>query len=249
MDVGGGHQLPETALVDVALAYETGTVEPEALEPPVEVESGRGGPDEEQCARLVSLPHRCERLQQLRHALARVHVAEGAEERLSADVGRRQIGNRERGVRDDPDRPLVARRAGLALDVPGVDNEAGREIEHLPREVEVLGAVLPQRRDALIEDSVTQQPPDDPALALHCVEVAVPVAAADRETGDEMVEDEVVEDDDARCPAQRLDDPAVSVGIVADVVNTEIGSARRLLRATLDRDDFAPRTEGWEQER
>ena len=66
---------------------------------------------------------------------------------------------------------------------------------------------------------VTEQPPDDAALALHRVEVAVPVAAADREAGDEMVEDEVVEDDDSGRSAQRLDDPAVRVRVVADVVD------------------------------
>ena len=45
---------------------------------------------------------------------------------------------------------------------------------------------------------MAEQAADDAALALHRVEVAVAVAAADREPGDEVVEDEVVQDDDAR---------------------------------------------------
>ena len=71
--------------------------------------------------------------------------------------------------------------------------------------------------------------PDDSVLALHRVEVAVAVAAADRHPGDEVVDDEVVQDDDARPPAQRVDDPGVSVGVVADVVERGVGAARSAL--------------------
>ena len=122
-----------------------------------------------------------------------------------------------------------------------MDDQARREPEHLAREVEVLGPVLPERRDALVEHGVAEQAADDAALALHRVEVAVAVAAADREPGDEVVEDEVVEDDDAGRAAQRLDDPAVRVRVVADVVDAEVGSARRLLRPALHDDDLAAR--------
>ena len=41
--------------------------------------------------------------------------------------------------------------------------------------------------------------------------------------GDEVVEDEVVQHDDAGPPAQRVDDPAVRVRIVADVVERDVG--------------------------
>ena len=78
-------------------------------------------------------------------------------------------------MRDDPDRPVVAGRAGPVVNVTGVDDEAGGEVEHLAGEVEVLGAVLPERRNALVEHGVAEQPPDDSALALHRVEVAVAV--------------------------------------------------------------------------
>ena len=53
------------------------------------------------------------------------------------------------------------------------------------------------------------------------------VAAPDREPGDEVMEHEVVQHDEPGRAAQRLHDPAVSLGIVADVVDAEIGPARR----------------------
>ena len=68
---------------------------------------------------------------------------------------------------------------------------------------------------------MAEQPPDDAALALHRVEVAVAVAAPDREARDEVVEHEVVQDDDARAAAQRVHDPAVRVRVVPDVVEGE----------------------------
>ena len=78
----------------------------------------------------------------------------------------------------------------------GVDDQAGREVEHLPGEVEVVGPALPERRDPLVEHAVAEQPADDAALPLHRVEVAVAVAPADRQARDEVVQDEVVQDDD-----------------------------------------------------
>ena len=64
--------------------------------------------------------------------------------------------------------------------------------------------------------------PDQPGLALHRRQVAGRVAARERQTDDEVVEDELVEDDDPRPPAQRLDDPAVRLGVVADVVEPDV---------------------------
>ena len=99
-----------------------------------------------------------------------------------------------------------------------MDDQARREVEHLAGEREVLRPRLPERRDPLVEHAVAEQPADDAVLALHRVEVAVPVPRPIVMPGDEVVEDEVVQDDDARAPAQRLDDPAVRVRVVADVV-------------------------------
>ncbi len=249
MDVARLHQRPQAGLVDVALADEAGAVEAEPLQPAVEVEAGRDGADEQQArARLVA-PQPGERLEQLRHALARVDVAERAEERAAGDVGGRRVGHGEGGMRDDPDGPVVAGRSRPVAHVGRVHDQPGGEVEHLAGEVEVLGAVLPERRDALVEHGVAEQPADDAALALHRVEVAVAVAAADREAGDEVVEDEVVQHDDAGRAPQRVDDPAVGVRVVADVVDAEVGAARRLLAAAAGDDDVAPRLQRRQEER
>jgi len=74
--------------------------------------------------------------------------------------------------------------------------------------------------------------------ALHRVQVAVPVAAADRQAGDEVVQDEVVQDDDARLLAERVHDPAVRVRVVADVVEADVDVARPKATAPADRDDI-----------
>ena len=71
-----------------------------------------------------------------------------------------------------------------------------------------------------------EQPPDHAVLALHRVEVAVPVAPPDGDSGDEVVEHEVVQHDEARRPPKRIEDPAVRVGVVANVVDGEIDTAR-----------------------
>ena len=94
-----------------------------------------------------------------------------------------------------------------------------------------------------------EQPSDDATLALHRVEIAVPVATTDRQAGDEVMQDEVVQNDDAGRPTQRLDDPAVSVRVVADVVDAQVGPPRRLLRAPLHDRDLAARAKRREQER
>ena len=95
-----------------------------------------------------------------------------------------------------------------------------------------------------------EQPPDDTGLPLHRIEVPVTVAPPDREPGNEVVEHEVVQDDETRCPPQRLDDPSVRVGIVADVVNAEIDTVRRALAAATDDLDLGPLAQrGHEQRR
>ena len=244
MNIGRDHQLPEAALVDVSLAHQPFTVEAESLKPPIEIEAGRGGSDEQECARLVPSPLPGKRLEELRDTLAHVHVAEAAEHGLAADCSGRQVGNGKRWMRDDPDRPEVPGRAGSVVDIPGMDDEAGGEPEHLPGKMEVLGPVLPERRDALVEDGVAEKPAYDTALSLHRVEVAVPVTATDRQTRDQVMQDEVVEDDDTRSAPERLENPAVSIRIVANMVDREIGSSRRLLRPSFDDGDLDPLAEG-----
>src|SRR5262245_28116083 len=98
-------------------------------------------------------------------------------------------------MRDDRDRPAVPGSPRAVAHIGRVDDQTRRESQHLTREMEVLGTLLPERWDALVEHSVAEQPADDAALALHRVQVPVTVTPADRHPGDEMVEHEVVEDD------------------------------------------------------
>ena len=165
------------------------------------------------------------------------------------DVGRRAVGHGEGGMRDDADPSGEARRAGAVTDVGRVRDERGRERQHLAREREVLRTVLPQRRDPLVEDAVREQPAHDAMLPLHRVEVAVAVATADRHPGDEVVEDEVVQDDEARRTSERVDDPPVCVRVVADVVDAEVDAARRPPAPSLHDDDVAALAERREQQR
>ena len=170
-----------------------------------------------------------ERGEELRDALARVDDAEAADDEPVAASLRLDVGHRPRGVRDHPDPPVVPGGAGERGDRLGVDDEPRRVLEDERRERELLRAGLPQRRDPLVEDAVREQASDDTVVALHRVEVAVPVATPDRHPGDEVVQHEVVEDDDAGTAAQRVDDPRVRVGVVPDVVEAEVGAARRAL--------------------
>ena len=71
--------------------------------------------------------------------------------------------------------------------------------------------------------------PTRPASALHRTQVAGDVLARERQARDEMVQHEVVQDDDARTRTQRVDDPAVDLRVVADVVNGDVDIAWRPL--------------------
>ena len=125
-------------------------------------------------------------------------------------------------------------------------DQPGRQIEHLADEREPLRLGLPQRPDAPVDDAEREQPPGDPLLPLERAEVARDVPARERHAGDEVVEDELVEDDDPRPRAQRLDDPSMRVRVVADVVERDVGFRRPAAPAgNIDLD--APSERGQEQ--
>ena len=104
-----------------------------------------------------------------------------------------------------------------------MDNHSARVRQHLAHEREVGRAPLPERRDKPIDHAMREQASHDAGLALHRVEVADAVAAADGHAGDEVVHDELVQDDQAGLGAQRLEDPAVRLRAVADVEDAELG--------------------------
>jgi hypothetical protein len=94
-----------------------------------------------------------------------------------------------------------------------------------------------------------EQASDDAVLALHRVEVAVPVPPADCHAGDEVVEHEVVEDDHARSAAECIDDPGVRVGVVPDVVERHVTPAWRALAPVASCGDVEPCLESRQQQR
>ena len=128
-----------------------------------------------------------------------------------------------------------------------VDNEPGRVGEDLARERKLVGLCLPGRRHATVEHTVREQAAGDACIALHRGEVRRSILAADRHSGNEVVEHEVVQHHDSGPPAQRVDDPAVRVGIVADVEEGDVGSDRTRAAAPDDLDVEQPRERGQQQ--
>ena len=190
----------------------------EPLEPALEIEALGGRAGEQQPRARPALPEEREGLEQLRDPLVHVQEAEAADERGAVDGGRLDRLHRPGRVRDAPDRAAVAGGAHAGLDVARVDDQAVGEVEHGAREREPLRLRLPEERQEVVEDAEAEQPPGDAELALHRVEVAAAVAAADRHPGDQVVEHELVQDDDAVmaraavAPPQRVDDPACESG-------------------------------------
>jgi hypothetical protein len=115
-----------------------------------------------------------------------------------------------------------------------VHDQTGRVLDNERCQWEVPGTRLPERGDALVEDAVGEQTPDDAVLALHGVEICMSVATSDRHARDEVVEDEVVEDDDTGPPSKGVHDPRVRVGVVADVVERQVRAARSALAPAPD---------------
>ena len=179
MDVGGHHQPPETALVDIALAHESGAVEAEALQPPVEVESRRDGADEQEsrsdgCSRRT----RANASSSWGTRLLAFTLPNVREERLALDLRRLEVGNRERGMRDDPDRPVVARRPGRGRGRGG----SGRSARWRGRAPRPRGGSPAGRfsHSGGMRFSITACPSsraDDTPVPLERVEVRLPVAA------------------------------------------------------------------------
>ncbi len=121
-------------------------------------------------------------------------------------------------------------------------------VEDLVDEWKPVGSRLPHRREQAVDHAVSDQTPEHARISLHRVEVAVTVPAPDRQAGDQVVEHEIVQHDDPAATPERSDDPTVSFGVVADVVQGDIGAARRSPTAAPDNLDLeAPLQLGQEQ--
>ena len=125
-------------------------------------------------------------------------------------------------MRDPPEPAGVPSLTRAALGVVRVDDQAGRVVEHDAGEREAFGLCLPEERQQVVEHAEAEQAAGNAELALHRVEVPASVAATDRDPGDEVVEDVLVQDDDAGPLPQRVCDPTVRVGIVADVIERDV---------------------------
>ena len=138
-----------------------------------------------------------ERLEELRHALARVDVPECADQRVARDsAAGANSGTGHAGMRDVEDVPFVAGALARGRRRSASGRRGPCASESTSPQREVLRAGLPERREPLVEHAVREQPADDAVLALHRVEVAVAVASPDGHVRDQVVDDEVVEDDE-----------------------------------------------------
>jgi hypothetical protein len=175
------HQRPEPFLVDVV-----DPLDPVAEES-VDAESGSGGSDEQERRVRVTHAHELECLDQLREALARVQVAEAPEDRPAVHARRLNGWRAPGGMWDPPEHAVVAGFPGAGLDVGGVDDETGGEVEHLAGEREVFRPRLPERRHAPVEETMGEQSSRQPRVTFDGREVGAPILPPDRQAGDEVV--------------------------------------------------------------
>ena len=131
-------------LVDVSLPDQARAVEPEPLQPPVEVEARRDGADEQEPRVGCDARTRANASSSCGTRLVALTLPNVPNSGLPATSRRRRGGHRERGMGDDPDRPGVPGGARTVAYVARVDDEAGREIEHLAGEMEVLRPASPR---------------------------------------------------------------------------------------------------------
>ncbi|HEU0318661.1 MAG TPA: hypothetical protein VFR49_15095 [Solirubrobacteraceae bacterium] len=77
-------------------------------------------------------------------------------------------------------------------------------------------------------------------LSLHRVEIPASVAPAQSHAGHQMMEDEIVQNDDAGPAAECLHDPAVRDRVVADVVERYVSSPAMPASPSPDNGDVDP---------
>ena len=105
-------------------------------------------------------------------------------------------------------------------------DDAVSVLEHFPGKWEVLGALLPNRRQNVIDDAVREQPADHAGISLHRVDVPTRVAAPDRQARNEVVQHEVVQDDQPGASPERVHDPRMGLRTVSHVVEGDVRPSR-----------------------
>jgi hypothetical protein len=106
-----------------------------------------------------------------------------------------------------------------------------------------VGPLLPEWWDEAVDDAVAEQATHDAGVTVERLEVAKPVADPERGARDQVVQHEVVQDGDALPLLERFQDPAVGLGVVADVVERDVAARPPACRAAddLDLDPLAKR--------
>ena len=158
------HQRPQPLLRHVLLAdHARRRVEPEPLEPPLEVEPlGRRADEQQPRAR----PALAAAARTPRAAAGSACSCSGCRSSRSADRPRRR---RRRDGRRAATPGAGCARAGprspaaraRSLDVARVDDHARREVEDRAGEREALGLRLPEQRQQVVEHAEPEQPPGD----------------------------------------------------------------------------------------
>ncbi len=123
-------------------------------------------------------------------------------------------------------RPVVPGSAHVLGDVIGMHDDAVGAVEDRPGQWEPLGLRLPEQGQQVVEHAQSEQPAGDAELTLHRVEIRAAVAPPDRDPGDQVVQDVLMQHDETATLTERIDDPAVSVRVVADVVERDVGRGR-----------------------
>src|SRR5437763_14773565 len=129
-------------------------------------------------------------------------------------------------MRYPPDRAAVPDRPHPLFDIARMNEQPRRQVQHLADEREILRSRLPQRGHEPVDDTVREQPPDDPSVSKHRRAIALGVAATYGQSGDQVVDHEVVQHDRARAAAQRLEDPSMPLRTAGDVADGEVDVPR-----------------------
>jgi hypothetical protein len=126
-------------------------------------------------------------------------------------------------------RPRIPGRTHLALGVCGVDGHAPREVEGLADQREPVRLGFPERRLEPCERALGLESRLDASVTLDCGQVSLPVSAAEGENGDQPVESDFVQYDEAGTATERVVDPTVPLRVVAELVERDVRGRMRTI--------------------
>src|ERR1700736_1106404 len=104
--------------------------------------------------------------------------------------------------------PAVPCGSNLAFGVLGVNDDSLRELERLADEWELVRPGLPKRGVEARESALGRGSALGAPVALDCGEISLAVSVAERQAGDEPVQDDLVQHDQAWPTTKCVVDPA-----------------------------------------